>query len=851
MYLTTLYIVITCMLAAQNVYIGIKAFHKKTFAGYWLGRASVSAMVVSAAHLVCIHQKSYLGMSIASSVYFYAMDFTVTSMVPYVLTFTQADLQDEVRNQRFQRGSKIFKTYLFLEAILFTVNVLLEPAVSYVYRSGEIGVYGYQFHSFVWPHLIFLHLIGVGMMIWFTVRMIKAPKEYKNQYLLTGISMLYVFIMNMVYLTAGNESWFSRLNFAPWGFTAVACVLYWSSFRYSQNGMLLQIKDSIFENIDQGLVIFDYRNDMAMFNKKAEEVLQGVKLDQSVRLDGFLKMCNLDISKEHMLDDYSFQCYLPNKNGETSAVRCYYKILKNQSDRLLGRIFVFTDMAAEMDLLTEFHNWASFKQLLLEKPESFRSPMTVSICDLNSLTRINASYGRDRGDQMIRALSQALREQFPKDSYFIRGNDANLLVLSYRGDEKEAKHWLDKVKEQHDIQYSISSITEEQPDILKAIGIAMEGMRARKLMDVKSTRSGMLTSLIHALKECDADTEAHVQRTQKMGILLGERIGLSDPQKSDLELLCVLHDIGKIGVPLDILNKPGRLTPEEWKIIQSHVEKGYQIALSSPALSQIADMIRYHHERWDGKGYPQGLKEDQIPLLSRVISVVDSFDAMISKRPYKKEMTVEEALEEIRRCSGTQFDPVIAAEFVQMIEEEQKRADGDSNGILQRTKTEDLNDQAETQNKGYQGVMIGTMTQAAELSAIRHDEEPGGEQVKELNNLLHSSYVLDERMRIIRADYMFEELTGYTEEDIRNRDITQMDLVPIDVRVEMLCLLSERFARDEDVCMQYSLQKKDGSKADVICSGRKHYDSAAREVHAEMMIMNMRDLSVKFKSAVL
>ena len=161
-----------------------------------------------------------------------------------------------------------------------------------------------------------------------------------------------------------------------------------------------------------------------------------------------------------------------------------------------------------------------------------------------------------------------------------------------------------------------------------------------------------------------------------MGAELGKRIELTDSQQSNLSLLCLLHDIGKIGIPLEILNKPGKLSEEEWRILQSHTEKGYEIANSNNELRGIADEIRHHHERWDGKGYPDGLSRESIPILSRVIAVVDAFDAMTNNRSYRHAMSVSDATAELKKCAGSQFDPHIVSEFLRMLKEnppEEKR----------------------------------------------------------------------------------------------------------------------------------------------------------------------------------
>jgi len=127
-----------------------------------------------------------------------------------------------------------------------------------------------------------------------------------------------------------------------------------------------------------------------------------------------------------------------------------------------------------------------------------------------------------------------------------------------------------------------------------------------------------------------------------------------------------MHDIGKVAIPDNILNKSRPLTKEEWEILKSHSEKGYRIALSSPELSKIAELILKHHERWDGKGYPFGLKGEEIPIECRILAVADAYDAMTNLRPYNKVKTPHEAIEEIKRCSGTQFDPFIVEVFLEL-----------------------------------------------------------------------------------------------------------------------------------------------------------------------------------------
>ena len=167
--------------------------------------------------------------------------------------------------------------------------------------------------------------------------------------------------------------------------------------------------------------------------------------------------------------------------------------------------------------------------------------------------------------------------------------------------------------------------------------------------------------------EKSQETEEHAERMIQLSKSIGLAMSLTDDQLNELELLSTLHDIGKMGIGVDILSKPSKLSDEEWVEMKKHPEVGFRIAQVTSELVPIAKYILCHHERWDGKGYPKGLIGEQIPLLSRIVAIVDSFDAMTNDRPYRSAMTKGEAMEEIRRNAGTQFDPDISQLFLNMI----------------------------------------------------------------------------------------------------------------------------------------------------------------------------------------
>jgi HD-GYP domain-containing protein (c-di-GMP phosphodiesterase class II) len=169
------------------------------------------------------------------------------------------------------------------------------------------------------------------------------------------------------------------------------------------------------------------------------------------------------------------------------------------------------------------------------------------------------------------------------------------------------------------------------------------------------------------LEARDFITEGHASRMEELAVNLALAIGMQEKDISDIRLLAQFHDIGKVGIPDHILFKPSKLDNEEFEIMKRHTEIGHRIAESSADLMPIAGSILKHHEYWDGKGYPFGIRGEEIPIECRILSIVDAYDAMTNDRPYRKAMTKEAALNELKRCSGTQFDPLLVEEFLKLM----------------------------------------------------------------------------------------------------------------------------------------------------------------------------------------
>lgn len=199
----------------------------------------------------------------------------------------------------------------------------------------------------------------------------------------------------------------------------------------------------------------------------------------------------------------------------------------------------------------------------------------------------------------------------------------------------------------------------------------------RVLRSLQETYLATMKSLATVIEAKDQTTRGHLDRTQAYGLALARRIAPDLAEDPTLGYGFFLHDIGKVGIPEHILCKAGPLSVDEWTVMRNHPIIGAQIVAPIAFLSSSVELIRHHHERFDGTGYPDGLAGEEIPLAARVFSVADSFDAMTSDRPYRDSIGVERALAEIRGGSGTQWDPDVVKVFVQMIEDGPSEDDGD------------------------------------------------------------------------------------------------------------------------------------------------------------------------------
>ena len=395
-------------------------------------------------------------------------------------------------------------------------------------------------------------------------------------------------------------------------------------------------------------------------------------------------------------------CYT-KKNGFLVDISLSTAPLRNNIGDVTGIMLVVLDITERRraeekirylsfhDKITGLYNRAFFEEELNRLDTSRQLPLSLIIADVNGLKLVNDAFGHQQGDKLLIRAANLLQEHSRREDIVCRWGGDEFAVLLPRTSRENVEKILTRIKkackqlypDPIELSIALGCATKTVPelDIQELIKKAETEMYSQKIIEAKDFRILVISSLLRSLGNKSYENEEHIWRMQALSVSLGECLGLDDSLMDDLVMAVSLHDIGKLAVSEQILLKPGPLTEEEWELVKEHPERGYHITLASGELSRVANIILSHHEHWDGTGYPQGLKGEGIPLLARLISVIDAYDVMTHDQVYQKAITPEDALNRIELGSGSQFDPKIAGAFVDMMRKfDNESGEPDHNG---------------------------------------------------------------------------------------------------------------------------------------------------------------------------
>ncbi len=329
------------------------------------------------------------------------------------------------------------------------------------------------------------------------------------------------------------------------------------------------------------------------------------------------------------------------------------------------------------DHLTGLHNRRYFEAELRRLDAGDNLPLSILMFDVNGLKLINDSFGHDHGDDLLKKAAESLKSSCPSKAVVSRIGGDEFAVILPNTDSQEAASIAKRTKTlaaeeavEHielSIAYGYDTKICATEAIMDTMANAENHMYRHKLYERKSTRSRIVDMIMNTLFEKSPRELLHSTRVSNICEAIASRMYVDKGYVNKIRASGLVHDIGKIGIDKETLNRVGELSGEQREEIKRHSEAGWRILSATTDFLELAQFARDHHERWDGKGYPNGLHDEDIPIESRIIAVADAYDAMTSDRPYRDAMSKELAVAELRRCAGTQFDPAVVDIFVNQV----------------------------------------------------------------------------------------------------------------------------------------------------------------------------------------
>jgi diguanylate cyclase (GGDEF)-like protein/PAS domain S-box-containing protein len=429
----------------------------------------------------------------------------------------------------------------------------------------------------------------------------------------------------------------------------------------------------------KGYVVYASGSGLDKIELRAEDLINQHIKKFNYELFNYEKIVDDQFKERHDLLDWNYKEYF----FETSISPIY-----DQNHKVIGSVLISRDVTeykkrqAEIeyinqhDYLTDLYNRRMFIEKFNKLNQNHVYPITVMMMDLNGLKMLNDAFGHHVGDEALVEVAKAFRKVFKNDFVArIGGDEFAVILTNYNVSE------IENLK--HDIRKNVSSIVVKDISLSISVGYHMIDERGHNINDVlkeaenhmyrhkvtesMSVRNQAIRAIHKTLTDKFKEERIHSEKVSQLCYVMGLALGIKDELLEELKLAGLYHDIGKIAIPDAILDKPDTLTDEEFELMKTHTEIGYQILRAADDYSRLAEYALSHHERWDGKGYPRGIEKDDIPLFARIIALADSYDAMTTNRVYRSKMTKDKAIDELVRGAGKHYDPKLTKVFIKEV----------------------------------------------------------------------------------------------------------------------------------------------------------------------------------------
>lgn len=567
-----------------------------------------------------------------------------------------------------------FIFYLFLLSVAYTYALVVGSLMFFIYNLAEwvLNAIPSDIHND--SNILFAYIIFLGIL--FTYR---NEKNARTQYLLTkqlmeeknNVKWMNTHLENRVRRrTKELKEAFERLSTTENAFHLLIA-------QSADPMLLVDASNQIIDCNEPFVKIFELKNRDAILSTPIEDYVPASSafLEASRKKNSPSQQISLPL---YLFNDKQIEVEIHLTHLQLPTQKVTHMVIRDISER--KALFEKLESLSYTDQLTGLYNRRYFSEntasLLL--PDNF--PLTIILADVNGLKLVNDTFGHMVGDNYLNEAASLLKQVFSSSEKIYRLGGDEFAVISVRCTKEQIKSQIETFLLQAknirvagvplSLSFGYSVIKDTHTHFEEGFKLAEDQMYRHKVLESQNVRRKTIDMMLETLHIRSPEEERHAQRTTRYALRLGKAIGLTENKLKELELVGLLHDLGKIAIPEDVLNKKEPLTMEEIHLLKQHPEIGYRILNTSEELRTLSEYVLHHHEHWDGSGYPSGYKEEQIPLLSRIIFLADAYDAMTSSRPYRITPSRIEVLSELNENAGKHFDPELVRKFLELIDKD-------------------------------------------------------------------------------------------------------------------------------------------------------------------------------------
>jgi PAS domain S-box/diguanylate cyclase (GGDEF) domain len=534
----------------------------------------------------------------------------------------------------------------------------------------------------VYTHLFYVAIIMVGL--WF------------KRYVIQLAMFLGGFHIVVDYLSTGNLLMAPILRGGIFLFVAVVMFLLITRLECTHENL-----DRIINSVGDGIIVVDLEKKVTMLNKVAEN-LTGWTISDARGKD-FNEVFDLahenpeyyvlNPVEEVLRTDHPYEltnhAVITSRNGARVFIEDSATPVKDNEGNTTGVVLIFRDVSERKaqkekieylsyhDQLTGLYNRRYYEEARERFDDGSQFPLSIIMGDVNGLKMTNDAFGHLAGDALLITASKVLTHCCRSSDVVVRWGGDEFVILLPNADEEIVKKRMSQIIETVDsckVDQGILSISfgwatkhSKAEPFTELFKNAESMMYKNKRIMKPEVRKKTINAIMGVLCQKSETEKIHAEQVCYYCQRIAAEMNMNEKELEELKWISQLHDIGKVTISKEILEKKGELAPEEWEIIKKHPETGYHIINTAPEMVGVATAILSHHERWDGKGYPKGLIGEEIPIFARIMAVGASYDTILSERAYKKAKTKSEALQELQNHAGTQFDPQIVSLFVNRV----------------------------------------------------------------------------------------------------------------------------------------------------------------------------------------